>query len=87
LALTVTFLGFMQGAIAPVTWLMLSEIFPLKVRGFGMGASVFFLWIANFLVSLIFPILLGNIGLSNTFIIFAVLNVISIIFVKKFLPE
>lgn len=52
-----------------------------------MGASVFFLWIANFLVSLIFPILLGNIGLSNTFIIFAVLNVISIIFVKKFLPE
>ena len=41
LSLTVTFLAFMQGAIAPVTWLMLSEIFPLKVRGFGMGASVF----------------------------------------------
>lgn len=87
LSLTVIFLGFMQGAVAPVTWLMLSEIFPLKIRGIGMGASVFFLWITNFIVSLIFPILLGHLGLSNTFIIFACLNIISILFVKKFLPE
>lgn len=87
LSLTVTFLAFMQGAIAPVTWLMLSKIFPLKVRGFGMGASVFFLWMANFTVSLVFPILLGHLGLSNTFIIFALLNIMSIIFVKIFLPE
>lgn len=87
LSLTVLFLGFMQGAVAPVTWLMLSEIFPLKIRGIGMGASVFFLWITNFLVSLIFPVLLGNLGLSSTFLIFACLNVISILFVKKFLPE
>ncbi|RIM90551.1 sugar porter family MFS transporter [Staphylococcus xylosus] len=87
LSLTVVFLGFMQGAVAPVTWLMLSEIFPLKVRGIGMGTSVFFLWITNFLVSLIFPVLLGHLGLSNTFTIFAVLNIFAIIFVKKYLPE
>lgn len=87
LLLTVTFLGFMQGSIAPVTWLMLSEIFPLKIRGVGMGASVFFCWMTNFLVSLIFPVLLGHLGLSSTFIIFVVLNIIAIIFVKKYLPE
>ncbi|MDW8563702.1 sugar porter family MFS transporter [Staphylococcus shinii] len=87
LLLTVTFLGFMQGSIAPVTWLMLSEIFPLKIRGIGMGASVFFCWMTNFLVSLIFPVLLGHIGLSLTFVLFVVLNIIAFTFVKKFLPE
>jgi len=87
LLLTVIFLGFMQGSIAPVTWLMLSEIFPLKIRGVGMGASVFFCWMTNFLVSLIFPVLLGHIGLSSTFILFVILNIIAFTFVKKFLPE
>ncbi|GAA3314306.1 hypothetical protein GCM10020331_006510 [Ectobacillus funiculus] len=41
LALTVTFLAFMQGAIGPVLWVTLSEIFPLRLRGLGMGISVF----------------------------------------------
>lgn len=39
LAMTITFLAFQQGAISPVTWLMLSEIFPMRMRGFGMGVS------------------------------------------------
>jgi major inositol transporter-like SP family MFS transporter len=87
LALTVTFLAFQQGAISPVTWLMLSEIFPLKLRGLGMGVTVFCLWITNFLIGLSFPVLLNAVGLSTTFFIFAVLGIAAIIFVKKFLPE
>ncbi|MFN2746771.1 sugar porter family MFS transporter [Bacillus sp. z60-18] len=87
LALTVTFLAFQQGAISPVTWLMLSEIFPLRLRGLGMGVTVFCLWIANFFVGLLFPILLDKIGLSSTFYIFVGLGILSITFVKKFLPE
>ncbi|MCY8035269.1 sugar porter family MFS transporter [Bacillus sonorensis] len=87
LALTVTFLGFQQGAISPVTWLMLSEIFPLRLRGLGMGVTVLCLWIANFFVGLTFPILLESIGLSSTFYIFVGLGLVSITFVKKFLPE
>jgi major inositol transporter-like SP family MFS transporter len=75
LALTVTFLAFQQGAISPVTWLMLSEIFPLKMRGLGMGASAFVLWIVNFLIGFGFPQLLAAIGISNTFFVFAVLGV------------
>ncbi len=47
LSLTVTFLAFQQGAISPVTWLMLSEIFPLRLRGIGMGVTVLFLWVVN----------------------------------------
>lgn len=87
LSLTVTFLAFQQGAISPVTWLMLSEIFPLKLRGLGMGVTVFCLWITNFLVGFSFPILLDAFGLSNTFFVFAVLGIGAIIFVRKCLPE
>jgi MFS transporter, SP family, major inositol transporter len=87
LGLTVTFLAFQQGAISPVTWLMLAEIFPLKLRGIGMGVTVFCLWITNFLVGFSFPILLNGVGLSTTFFIFAVLGIGAITFVNKYLPE
>ena len=87
LSLTVTFLAFQQGAISPVTWLMLSEIFPLQLRGFGMGVTVFCLWIVNFLVGLTFPILMAGIGLSATFYLFAALGLLAITFVQKYLPE
>lgn len=84
---TVIFLAFMQGAIAPVTWLMLAEIFPSRIRGLGMGVSVFFLWMVNFIIGLTFPTLLSAIGLSITFYMFAALNVFAIIFVIRYLPE
>lgn len=87
LSLTVMFLAFMQGAIAPVTWLMLAEIFPLRLRGFGMGISVFCLWITNFIIGLTFPMLLATIGLSTTFFVFAAMGILAIAYVKKYLPE
>ncbi|MFC6605058.1 sugar porter family MFS transporter [Ectobacillus funiculus] len=87
LALTVTFLAFQQGAISPVTWLMLSEIFPLRLRGLGMGVTVFCLWIVNFLIGLVFPVLLEKVGLSTTFFVFVALGIGAITFVHKFLPE
>jgi major inositol transporter-like SP family MFS transporter len=87
LALTVTFLAFQQGAISPVTWLMLSEIFPLRLRGLGMGVTVFCLWSVNFLIGLVFPVLLEKVGLSTTFFVFVALGIGAITFVHKFLPE
>lgn len=87
LSLTVVFLAFMQGAIGPVTWLTLAEIFPLRMRGLGMGFSVFWMWIVNFLISLSFPVLLSTIGLSTTFLVFGVLGLVAIAFVNRYLPE
>lgn len=87
ITLTVTFLAFQQGAVSPVTWLMLSEIFPLRVRGIGMGIAVFCSWITNFIISFSFPILLSGIGLSATFYIFAIIGIFAILFVRKFTPE
>jgi major inositol transporter-like SP family MFS transporter len=87
LSLTVLFLAFMQGSVGPVVWLILTEILPLRLRGLGMGISVFCLWITNFVIGLSFPVLLAKFGLSTTFFIFVILGIGSITFVKKFLPE
>ena len=87
LALTVTFLLFQQGGISPVTWLMQSEMFPLRVRGLAMGLSTFVLWLVNFLIGLCFPILIGAIGISTTFFIFALIGLVALLFVWGWMPE
>lgn len=87
LALMLVFLTFMQGWIAPVFWLMLAEIYPLRMRGLGMGFAVFGLWIFDFIIQSIFPILLNSYGGGMTFGFFAATNVIMLILLVKFLPE
>ena len=67
LAMTVTFLAFQQGAIPPVTWLMLSEIFPMRMRGFGMGVAAVVLRLTDFAIGPVFPTLVSGIGISHTF--------------------
>lgn len=81
------FLCFQQGALSPVTWLLLSEIFPMRIRGLCMGASVFGLWCTNFTVALIFPTLLNSLGLSGAFLCFALIGIFGAIFVIKCIPE
>lgn len=87
LSMTVLYLAFFQGAIAPLVWLILAEIFPMRLRGVGMGLAVLFLWLCNFLVGLFFPVLLAGIGLSATFFLFALFAIIGVIFVAKAVPE
>ncbi|RYM06483.1 sugar porter family MFS transporter [Sporolactobacillus sp. THM7-7] len=87
LSLIIVFLAFMQGSVGPVTWLILAEIFPIHMRGLGMGVSVFCLWIVNFAIGFSFPILLNYIGLSTTFFVFVGLGIAGILFVTKYMPE
>jgi len=87
LSLTVLFLAFMQGCVGPVTWLVIAEIFPQRLRGLGSGISVFFLWIVNFVIGFVFPILLSYVGLSMTFFLFVGLGLLGIGFVYKWMPE
>ncbi|MEZ3498028.1 sugar porter family MFS transporter [Pantoea sp. KPR_PJ] len=81
------FLSFQQGALSPVTWLLLSEIFPTRLRGIFMGGAVFAMWIANFFISLVFPVLLASVGLAGAFFIFALVGMAGAIFVIKCVPE
>lgn len=87
LALIVMFLAFMQSCIGPILWLSLSEIIPLRLRGLGMGVCVFFNWTANFIVGLIFPVLMSSFGMTVTFGIFVVIGFFSMMFTYFFVPE
>ncbi|MEH3036405.1 MAG: sugar porter family MFS transporter [Sphingomonas adhaesiva] len=87
LAGMVIFLTFQQGMISPVTWVLLAELFPLRIRGFAMGATVFVLWIVNFLIALVFPTAIARLGVSGTFLGFVVLGIAAIVFVARCVPE
>ncbi|MGH3488728.1 MAG: sugar porter family MFS transporter [Actinopolymorphaceae bacterium] len=87
LGFMVVFAFFQQCFISTVTWLLLSEIFPMRIRGFAMGVAVFVLWLVNFTISLSFPILTAGLGPTWTFALFVVLGVAAISFSTRFVPE
>jgi major inositol transporter-like SP family MFS transporter len=87
LLLVVGFVGSMQTFLNIAVWVTLSEIFPLKIRSFGMGIAVFFLWIANTIISLYFPSVVAAFGISTTFFLFAGVGVLAIIFIATQVPE
>jgi len=87
LAAMILFMFFVQTFAGPLVWLMLSEIFPMTIRGFAMGIAVFLLWVVNTIISFFFPILAASAGPSVTFGIFVLINIASTIFVYKRVPE
>lgn len=76
-----------QGAVGPVTWILISEIFPAKYRGTFSGIAVFVLWIANFFVGLFFPVLVDVVGVNATFYGFAICALIGILVIHYKIPE
>ena len=87
LVFVIGFVGTMQGTIGPLVWLMLSELFPQRLRGVGMGLTALVLWTTNFVVSLLFPIVVDAAGISTTFFVFAVLNAAALVFAVTKVPE
>lgn len=83
----VLFVGFNQSSVGLVCWVILAELFPLRVRGFAIGLCVFWNWIANAVISGFFPSVVAGIGVNGTFLIFAAVNVGSWLFVRFVLPE
>jgi SP family arabinose:H+ symporter-like MFS transporter len=72
--------------LAPVTWVLLSEIFPNYIRSKALSLSSCVLWLATFLVVLISPWLLQLSPVIN-FVIFGMLNILGIFFVWRYVPE
>jgi sugar porter (SP) family MFS transporter len=71
----------------PVMWVMLGEMFPNQIRGSGLAVAGFAQWIANFLITWSFPIMLTSIGLAGAYGFYAICALISVLFVFKFLNE
>jgi MFS transporter, SP family, major inositol transporter len=87
LTFMVLFVFCMQLALNIPVWVIISEIFPLDIRGLGMGVSVLCLWVTNAIIAFAFPILVETIQIEGAFLVFVVLGLIAIAFLTKFLPE
>jgi sugar porter (SP) family MFS transporter len=87
LFLVVAFVGSMQTFLNIAVWVYLSEIFPLHMRGFGIGVSIFALWVTNGFLSLYFLTLVEAAGITGTFFLFAAVGAIALVFVATQTPE
>lgn len=87
LVLCVTFVFFMQTCLNAPVWVALSELFPLRLRGFGMGVSVLCMWLTNAALTFSFPVIVGAAGLKGIFGLFFVVGGLAILFLWKMLPN
>jgi len=71
----------------PVMWVLLGEMFPNQIRGSALAVAGLSQWLANFLVTLSFPWMLANLGLSISFFIYSGFAFLSILFVAKAVRE
>jgi MFS transporter, SP family, xylose:H+ symportor len=92
LVFMLTYIAGFSMSWGPVTWVILSEIFPNSIRG-AMSVSVATLWIANLIISWTFPILNDNIMLTSIFHhgfaywIYGLMGILAAWFVNRFVPE
>ena len=87
LGLVLGAIGCYAATLAPVTWVVISEIFPNRIRGAAMSISVFALWLACFILTYTFPILNEKFGAATTFWIYAGICVGGFLLVSFGLPE
>ena len=80
-------IGCYAMSLAPVTWVVISEIFPNRIRGTAISVAVSALWIACFILTYTFPILEKTIGTGNTFWLYAAICVAGFFFIFLKLPE
>lgn len=78
------FLANHQGIVSPVTWLLLAEMFPGKVKAQFMSVATATTWITNFVISLIYPQLVAILGTALVFFVFAMSNGLSIVLASLF---
>ena len=74
-------------SLGPVTWIMVSEILPLRIRGLAMSICTVSNFFFNFIIVLSFPVLLQHIGEAHTFWIYAGICFISLFFFHFYVPE
>ncbi|MBV8331134.1 MAG: sugar porter family MFS transporter [Candidatus Eremiobacteraeota bacterium] len=81
------YVGCFAFSLGPIVWLLIAEIFPLRARGLGMSISTLANWVGNFLVSQFFLTMIHKLGTPLTFSTYAVLCVVTMLFVRTMVPE
>lgn len=87
LILVMLAIGCYAMTLAPIAWVVISEIFPTKIRGMAMAVATFSLWTACFVLTYSFPLLNSALGAHGTFWLYGIICLLGFLFVKKNLPE
>jgi MFS family permease len=80
------FIAFYAFSLGPVSWVLVSEIFPTKTRGAGMAVCIVVMYLADFAVTFAFPWMMEELG-SGVFHVYAAVCGIGILFVASLVPE
>lgn len=86
LLFTLAYVASFAVAMGPVVWVVLAEIFPTRIRGTAMSVATVCLWVACWVVTQTFPKMLEELA-GKSFFVYAVMCVISVIFVAIYVPE
>lgn len=81
------YIAFFAASLAPVMWVVTSEMYPTRYRGVAMSLSTAISWACTLLVVQFFPWMLNNLGGMVSFGIFAGFSLIAFIFIKLYIPE
>jgi SP family xylose:H+ symportor-like MFS transporter len=87
LLLTLCAIGCYAMTLAPVTWVLITEIFPNRIRARGVSLAVSALWASSFLLTFSFPALTAAFGQSGAFVVYGVTCLAGWICVRAFVPE
>jgi sugar porter (SP) family MFS transporter len=83
----IVFMAFHGISIGPACFLIPSEVFPIRVRGLGMGISVAFNWGANVIVAALVPVIIQYVGVASLFATFFLITVIAWLVFYFYIPE
>ena len=83
----VGFIAFFALTWGPVMWVMLGEMFPNRFRGAALALAGTSNWMANFIVTITFPVFLTNFGLGISYGIYALFGIVAFVFVYKYVNE
>ena len=87
LVIVLTAIACYAMSLAPITWVLIAEIFPNRIRGAAMSVAVMSLWIACFLLTETFPLLREHLGPAVTFWIYAAICLLGFLLFRSRLPE
>jgi sugar porter (SP) family MFS transporter len=81
------YISFFAASFAPVMWVIISEIYPNRIKGVAMSFSTAVSWLCVFLAVYFAPVIQGTLGLSYLFGIFGAFSILAFAFVKIWIPE
>ena len=81
------YISFFAASFAPVMWVIISEIYPNRIKGLAMSFSTAVSWLCTFLTVYFAPVIHGALGLQYLFGIFGVFSILAFVFVKFWIPE